>query len=108
MVIELTKENFSKEVEGSQEPVIIDFFANWCGPCQMMKPVFEKLSEGYKGKLKFAKVDTEKEPELAHDFRIQGIPALVLVSKGEEVDRIVGYNDEDSLKEKIDNSLKKV
>lgn len=105
MSIEITEENFEKEVEKSDIPVIIDFFADWCGPCQMMKPVFEKLSEGYKGKLKFGKVNTEISPEIAQKYGIQGIPCLIIVKKGKEVDRIVGFSNESMLKQKIDSIL---
>ena len=108
MVIELEEENFKKEVENSKIPVIMDFFADWCSPCQMMKPVFEKISKNYNGKLKFAKVNTEISPELAERFEIQGIPCLVITKKGKEVDRIVGFMSEDSLKNKIDEILKEI
>ena len=108
MVTELNEINFKKEAEESKIPVIIDFFADWCGPCQMMKPVFEKISKEYEGKLKFAKVNTEDSPELAQRFDIQGIPCLVVAKKGKEVDRIVGFMSESALKQKINTVLKEI
>ncbi len=105
MVIELNEKNFKKEVEESKIPVIIDFYADWCGPCQMMKPVFEKVSESYEGKLKFAKVNTEDNSELASKFDVQGIPCLIVTKKGKEIDRIVGNMPEIALKREIDRIL---
>ena len=105
MVFELNEKNFKKEVEESKIPVIIDFYADWCGPCQMMKPVFEKVSESYEGKLKFAKVNTEDNSELASKFDVQGIPCLIVTKKGKEIDRIVGNMPEIALKREIDRIL---
>jgi len=107
-LIHINKKNFDKEIAQSDIPVIIDFWAEWCGPCQMMGPVFEKLSKSYEGKLKFAKLDTESEPEIAGQFGIQGIPSLVIVHKGEEIDRIVGFVPEQVLKQRIDLIIKKI
>ncbi len=103
--IQLNEENFEKEVLNSEIPVIIDFFADWCMPCKMMAPVFENLSEQYKGKLKFAKVNTDEHHGIAAEFGIQGIPALVIMSKNKEIGRIVGFASESVLKNKIDQIL---
>jgi thioredoxin 1 len=104
-VIHANNENFKKEVLESKIPVIVDFWAPWCGPCQMMGPVFESLSNKYKDKLKFVKVNTDEYSELATNFKIQGIPALVVVNKGKEVNRMVGFVPEPHLKKNIDNIL---
>ncbi len=104
-VVEVNKDNFGSEVEKSELPVIIDFWAEWCGPCKMMGPVFEELSNDYEGKLKFAKVNVDDEPELASRFGIQGIPSLVILKGNSEVDRIVGAAQKESLREKIDSIL---
>jgi len=106
-LVKLNGENFNSEVRESSEPVIIDFWAEWCGPCRMMAPVFEELSSEYKGKLKFAKLNTEEHPEIAGEYGIQGIPCLIVTKKGEEVDRIVGFGPKDMIKSKIDSILEK-
>jgi thioredoxin 1 len=107
-VIELNQNNFKKEVEQSQTPVIIDFYADWCGPCQMMKPHFEALSKEYDGKLKFAKLDTETNPQIAGNFDISGIPCLIVTKQGQEVDRIVGFAPAQVLKKKIDSIMQSI
>jgi len=107
-ITNLTKENIQAEIENSDTPLIIDFWASWCGPCQMMGPVFEELSEDYVGKLKFCKVDTETEQEIAGQFGIQGIPALSVINKTKEIDRIVGFMPKEALKEKVDQILSKI
>jgi len=105
-MLELNKDNFEKEVKESDKPIIVDYFATWCGPCMAMAPVFEELSKDYEGKLKFAKLNVEDNQELAGQFNIRGIPCLVMFNKGEEVDRIVGSLPKEALKEKIDEILK--
>ncbi|MCR4327114.1 MAG: thioredoxin [Nanoarchaeota archaeon] len=108
IVKNLTMENFQEEVLESEVPVIIDFYADWCGPCKMLKPVFEKISEEYKGRLNFARLNTENEEMIAMQFEIQGIPALVIVNGKKEVGRIVGYMGEEQLKSRIDHFLEKI
>lgn len=101
----LTSENFESEVEKSKVPVVIDFYADWCGPCRMMAPVFEELSKDYNGKVSFLKLDTEKETDLAQNFEVMGIPTLLVMNNGKEVGRIVGFAPKPMLKHKIDNII---
>jgi len=106
--IKITKDNFDEKIKQSNLPVLIDFWASWCGPCQMMGPVFEELSDDYADKLVFAKLSTEEEPDLAGQYNITGIPCLILAKEGKEVDRIVGFLPKDGLKQKIDEAMKKL
>ena len=107
-MLELTKNNFEKEVKNSDTPVIVDFWASWCGPCMAMAPTFEELSKEYEGKLKFAKLNVEDNQDIAGQFSIRGIPCLVVFNKGEEADRIIGSMPKEALKEKIDDILGKI
>ena len=99
-------EQFNKETKDTN--VIIDFWAEWCGPCRMMSPVFEQLSTEFKGKLKFAKVNTDELGEISQKYGIQGIPSLIVLKNGKEVDRIVGFAPKEMLKAKINSALAKL
>ena len=105
MVLELTKESFEKEVLQSDLPVIVDFWASWCGPCKMLAPIFEQVSQELKGRMKFAKVSTEEYPELAEKYEVRGIPCMILFEHGKETDRIVGMQPKESLFQKLDSHL---
>ena len=107
-MLELSRENFESEVVKSEGAVIVDFWAEWCDPCKEIAPVFEKLSSEYNGKLKFAKINTTENQDLAGKYGVRAIPCLVVFNKGKEVERIMGYLPEDKLKVKIDDILAKV
>ena len=95
-------DSFKTEVLENELPTLVDFWAEWCGPCRMMAPVIEKLSERYQGKISFYKMDTDENPETAQNAQITGIPCCIVYKGGEEVGRIVGYRAEDAFAEELD------
>lgn len=88
--IKITTQNFDEEVLASEQPVLIDFWAPWCGPCQMMGPVIEEIANEYAGKVKVGKVNVDEEPELAQQFRVMSIPAIMLFKNGKVEKQLVG------------------
>ena len=88
---EVTGTNFQQEVLNAQQPVLVDFWAPWCGPCKMLAPVVEKVASNNAGKAKFVKLNTDDEPSIAGQYGVSGIPCLILFKGGKPVDRIVGY-----------------
>ena len=86
----VTSETFMSEVVESNVPVLVDFYADWCGPCRMLTPVLEKLAHEYSGRIKIVKVNIDEEPQLAGHFRVHSIPTLLSFRDGTPVDRIVG------------------
>lgn len=100
----LDESNFSKEIE--KGVTLVDFFAEWCGPCRMLAPVVEEVAQNLKGKAFFAKVDIDKQVKLAIQYQVTSIPTLILFKDGEEIDRIVGLRDEKALTEFVEKALK--
>lgn len=88
--LKITRENFENEVMKSDIPVLIDFWAPWCGPCRMMGPIIEQLAEEYEGKAKVGKVNVDEEGELSQAFGVMSIPTIVLVKDGKIVKKAVG------------------
>ncbi len=88
--LKITRENFENEVIKSNIPVLIDFWAPWCGPCRMMGPIIEQLAEEYDGKAKVGKVNVDEEGELSQAFGVMSIPTIVLVKEGKVVKQVVG------------------
>ena len=87
----ITKENFEKEVLKSDIPVLVDFWATWCGPCRMLAPIIEEIAEDYDGKVKVGKINVDEEQELAVKFGIASIPTVLLFKDGEITDKSIGY-----------------
>jgi thioredoxin 1 len=106
-VTTLTDENFEVEVIKSDIPVLVDFWAPWCGPCKMMAPVLEELATSFAGKLKIAKLDVDEEThrELAMKYRIQSIPALKFFRNGEVVKDFVGFRPKDVFEVELNKEL---
>jgi thioredoxin 1 len=103
--IEITDANFAAEVEGSDIPVLVDFWAPWCGPCKMIAPIVEEIATEYQGKLKVGKLNTDDNTQVATKFGIMSIPTLMIFKGGEVVERIVGAQAKDSLTTKIDSVI---
>ena len=99
--ITITKDNFEEEVLKSAQPVLVDFWASWCGPCKMLSPVISELADEYEGKVKVGKVNVDEQPELAAAFHVASIPTVVLFKDGEIADTSVGYRPKQQLEEMI-------
>jgi len=97
--------NFQTEVLQASSPVLVDFWAPWCGPCRMVAPVVDKVAQTYQGRLKVVKLNTDDSPSIAGKYEVSGIPALILFKGGEPVDRIVGYVPEKQLSAMVEKHL---
>lgn len=94
---EITSGIFKNEVLDSDIPVVVDFWAPWCGPCRMVAPVLEEISQKMNGKIKFVKLNTDENQKTAMDYQIMAIPSLLIFKDGQEVDRIVGFVPQEQL-----------
>jgi len=105
MANEFTTDNFEKEVLSADKPVLVDFWAEWCGPCKMIGPVIEELYKEYDGKAVIGKLNVDENQDIATNYNIRSIPTLLVFKNGEIVDKIVGAVSKSVLAGKIDNQL---
>jgi thioredoxin 1 len=104
-LIQFNTSNFKKEVLESKLPVLVDFWAPWCGPCKMISPIIEELALEYKDKFKIGKVNIEEDPKIATSFGIMSIPTLIFLKNGKVMEQIVGAVNRGELKKKIEAHL---
>jgi thioredoxin 1 len=105
MAVELTDANFEELALGSDKPVMIDFWAEWCGPCRMVTPIVEEMANEYGDKAVIAKVNVDENPNISMKFGIRNIPTIIFLRNGELVDKSVGAVPKNVLTEKLDNML---
>jgi thioredoxin 1 len=104
-IVEVSDASFDKEVLESEQPVLVDFWAGWCGPCKAIAPYVDAVAEKYAGKLKVSKVNVDQNGAAPSRYGIRGIPALLIFKGGKVVDQIVGYVPQDVIEEKVQKVL---
>ena len=105
LISALTQDNFDKEVLQSATPVLVDFWAEWCGPCKMIAPLLDELADEYSGKIKIGKVNIDEQQELATKYGIRAIPTLLVISKGQVSEQMVGAKSKRDLKASLDRAI---
>lgn len=106
MTLELTDDTFEKEVLQAKEPVLVDFWAAWCGPCQMMGPIIDELAKKYEGKAaKIGKLNVDENPKMAEKYEVKGIPTLILFQNSEVKETLSGVQSLEGLSELMDKYL---
>lgn len=104
-VLEVTDANFEQEVKKAATPVLVDFWAPWCGPCRKLSPTIDEISAEYGEKLKVVKVNTDENTKIAQEFSISGIPSLLVFKDGEAVERLVGLMQKTAITNTVDKYL---
>ncbi len=104
-VIKLNNENFNKEVIEADKLVLIDFYADWCGPCKMMSPIIDKIAEENGEKVKVCKLNVDEAQDIAMEYNVMSIPTLVMIKNGKIVDTMVGLQAKEVIEEKLKNVL---
>jgi thioredoxin 1 len=102
LILNLTQENFAEQVLQSTAPVLVDFWAEWCGPCKMIAPVLDELADEFEGRAKIGKVNIDEQQALAAEYGIRAIPTLLLFAKGEVAEQIVGARSKRDFKASLD------
>ncbi len=105
MAVEFSSSSFQNEVLSSDQPVLVDFWAEWCGPCKMIGPIVEELHNEYQGKAVIGKLNVDEHPDIAMNYGVRNIPTLLIFKGGEVVDKIVGAVPKNTIASKIDNQL---
>lgn len=100
-VLKITSENYKEEVLESDKKVLIDFYADWCGPCRMMSPIIEEISEELENNIKVGKVNVDENQELAMKYEVMSIPTLVIIDNGQVIKSFVGVRDKNEIKEAL-------
>ncbi len=103
--LEVTDSDFEREVLEAETPVLVDFWAEWCGPCHQLDPIVEELAEEYDRRVKFVKLDTEENFDIPARYGILGLPALLVFKDGEQVDEIIGLRPKSELKRSLEKAL---
>jgi thioredoxin 1 len=104
-MVELTDTNFDDEVLKADEPVLVDFWAPWCGPCRMIAPILDELAKEYDGKVKICKLNVDENPAMASYYRITSIPCLKFFKQGKVVDEIIGMSPKEVIAERLDKLI---
>jgi thioredoxin 1 len=105
-VLKIDGNNFEPEVLKSNQPVLVDFWASWCGPCRMVAPVVEEMADAYDGRLKVGKLNVDENQDIASRYQVMSIPTLVMFKDGVEVNRVVGFRGKPHLQQFIDAEIK--
>jgi thioredoxin 1 len=105
MVMHVSDSTFEKEVLHAPQPVLVDFYADWCGPCRALAPIVEEIAHELKDRLKVLKLDVDQNPQTAMQYGVQSIPTLILFKGGKEVERLIGYMSKSKLFSKIEPHL---
>jgi thioredoxin 1 len=104
-IVQLNTTNWEEVILNSDIPVLVDFWAEWCGPCRMVSPIVEQLANSLEGRVKVFKLNVDQDPEIAAEYNIQSIPSLVLFKKGKEINRIIGFSPKEKYEKFVNTAL---